>query len=325
MNIAIIGTGGIAHKMARTVTQLPNVNLYAVVSRHLEKAAEFSTVYNIPHFYCDYYEMIENPFIDLIYIALPHTLHYKYVKKALEKKKNVLCEKPLAINSKEAKILFEISKRNGCLLAEAMWTRYMPSRRIINNIINDNIIGNVSFLTANLGYPLQHIDRMKDLRLGAGALLDLAVYPINFMLMSLGSGIETIQSFIVKDTDGIDIKNAITFFYKNGILATVNSNITSYTDRRGIIAGDKGYIEAKPINNCQLVNCYDCNHKIIATYEMPNQITGYEYEIFACQKAIYDGQYECEEMTHKDSLMVLEILDHIREEWNILYPNDLQP
>ena len=77
MNIGIIGAGSIAKTMAKTVFAIPDkAKIYAIASRSLEKAQEFAREFNIPKAYGSYEEMLQNPAIDLVYIATPHSQHY---------------------------------------------------------------------------------------------------------------------------------------------------------------------------------------------------------------------------------------------------------
>lgn len=319
MKIGILGAGSIAHKMAETVCRMEKAEVYAVASRSLGKAEEFAKQYHIPKAYGNYRDLAMDPSVGLIYVATPHSHHYEHVKLCLEHGKHVLCEKAFMINSSQAKETVEMARKKNLLLAEAIWTRYMPSRSIIREAVDSGIIGEVTSLTANLGYVIKHKERLARSELGGGALLDLGVYPINFALMVFGDDYQDVSAQAVLSDQGVDLQNSITLRWKDGKMAVLHSNMQALTDRRGIIHGDKGYLVVENINNCEAISAYDLDRRLIKQYEIPKQITGYEYEVDACRKAIETGAAECREMPLADSIAVMELLDRVREILGIHY------
>lgn len=319
MNVGILGAGGIAHEMAKTICRMEGYGLYAVASRSLEKAVDFAGQYQIPKAYGSYEEMAADPAVDLVYVATPHSHHYEHVKLCLSHGRNVLCEKAFMVNSRQAKEVVRLAQEKHVLLAEAIWTRYMPSRALIREAVDSGIIGEVTSLTANLGYVVKHKERLIRSDLGGGALLDLGVYPINFALMVFGDDYEEVSADAVLSEQGVDLQNSITLKWKDGRMAVLHSNMQVLTDRRGMIYGDKGYITVENINNCESICAYDLNRKLIKQYEIPKQITGYEYEVEACRRAIESGAVECEEMPHTDIIAVMELLDQVKKLVGITY------
>lgn len=319
MKVGILGAGSIAHKMAATISLMEGIEVYAVASRSLKKAEEFAKQYQIPKAYADYRAMAKDPSVDLVYIATPHSHHYTHVKLCLEQGRHVLCEKAFMINSSQAKEAVKLAKEKNLLLAEAIWTRYMPSRSIIRKAVESGMIGEVTSLTANLGYVIKNKERLVRSDLGGGALLDLGVYPVNFALMVFGDDYAEVSAEAVLSGQGVDLQNSITLKWKDGRMAVLHSNMQALTDRRGIIYGDKGYIQVENINNCEAVSVYDLDRNLVKQYEIPPQITGYEYEVEACLRAIENGETECSEMPLSDSVAVMELLDRIREILGIKY------
>ncbi len=319
MKIGILGAGSIAHSMAKTVSRMEGTELYAVASRSIGKAEDFARQYQIPKAYGSYQEMAEDPAVDLVYVATPHSHHYAHVKLCLEHGRNVLCEKAFMVNSSQAREVVRLAREKRLLLAEAIWTRYMPSRALIREAVDSGIIGEVTSLTANLGYVVKHKERLIRSDLGGGALLDLGVYPVNFALMVFGDDYEEVSADAVLSGEGVDLQNSITLKWKDGKFAVLHSNMQALTDRRGVIYGDKGYIVVENINNCESVCAYDLERKLIRKYEIPEQITGYEYEVEACRRAIKAGEVECKEMPHADSVAVMALLDKVRKILGITY------
>ena len=137
LRIGILGCGNIAGTLAGTMVRMPEtLRIEACASRDKAKAEEFASRFDIPKAYGSYEELYEDSDIDLIYIATPHSHHKQQMIAALEHGRNVLSEKAFTVNEKEAKEVFDLAKEKGLFAGEAIWTRYMPSRRIIDGIIS---------------------------------------------------------------------------------------------------------------------------------------------------------------------------------------------
>lgn len=320
MKFAILAPGHIAHSMARAVSEIEKIECYAVASRDYGRAADFAKQWGFEKAYGSYEEMVMDPQVELVYVASPHSHHYEHTKLCLEHGKHVLVEKAFTVNAKQARELIQLSEEKGLLLAEAIWTRYMPSRKMIDDILASGVLGNVTSLTANLGYILPHVERMQNPELAGGALLDLGVYPINFALMAFHGSIKEVNATAIMSPKGVDWMNSITLSFADGKMAVLHSDMLAQTDRQGVISGDKGYLEVQNINNCEEIRVFNLERKMTASYQVPEQINGYEYEVLSCIRAIEEGRTECEEMPHSEILRVMELLDRIREQWGMSYP-----
>lgn len=263
LRMGILGLGKIARKMADTVAQMENVEIVAVGSRNYEKARKFADEFGIEKAYGSYEGLVSDGELELIYVATPHSEHYKHIKLCLKHDKNVLCEKAFTLNSSQAKEVFSLAEEKGLLLTEAIWTRYMPSRKLINEAIESGIIGVPSSLTANLGYVLTQVERVMNPALGGGALLDVGIYTINFALMVFGDDYDTIISKAGFNQEGADVTDSITITWEDGRMAILHSSALAQTDRKGIIYGDKGYLEVENINNCEEIRVYDLELSLI--------------------------------------------------------------
>lgn len=319
MKVGILGAGGIARKMAYTVNNMEGAEFAAIGSRSIDKAEAFAAEFNIPKAYGSYEELVSDSSLDLIYVATPHSRHYEDCMLCLENGRNVLCEKPFTANAEQAEKVLTFAEEKGLFAGEAIWTRYLPMRFKLDEIINSGVIGEISSLSANLGYSIAHVERLIKPELAGGALLDLGVYTINFALMAFGTDIEKITSDCVKNEYGVDSNNSVIIKYKDGKTALLHSNMNSNLDNRGIINGSKGRIEFININNCEGIEVY-LNDGTVTKYETPAQITGFEYEAAASLKAISEGKTECDEMPHSEILRVMKIMDFLRNDWGIKYP-----
>lgn len=316
---AILGAGAIAYKMSTTIKGMPEVEPYIICDTVVEKAQALADEFGFTKVCTSYEEILADDQVDIVYIALPHSLHYKFTKIMLEGGKHVLCEKSFTVSAGQAKELFEIAEAKNLLLQEAIWTRYMPSRKMIDDIIESGVIGEVTSLQANLGYELSAIPRIWDVNFAGGALLDVCVYLIHFARMIFGDNITKISSSAVFK-NGVDMIDDVNIIFDDSKMASLQANVYAAQNRTASIFGTKGYIEIQNINNPEVIRVYNDEYKEIACYPVPEQITGYEYEVYACMRALANGEIECPEAPHAETVKVMEIMDSIRQSWGYEIP-----
>lgn len=319
MKLGILGAGGIASTMAKTVAGMKDVEAYAVAARDLERARVFAQKYEVKKAYGSYEEMLADDEVELVYIATPHSHHYLHAKMCLEAGKYVLCEKAFTVNAEQAQKLFDLAKEKKLLITEAIWTRYMPSRKMINDIIKSGVIGEVTAVTANLSYTVSHVERIRKPELAGGALLDVGVYPINFASMVLGDKVKDVKATAIFQ-NGVDILDSIAMVFEGDRMATLQCGAREISDRMGSIFGTRGYMQVQNINNPEKITVFDTEHKEVASYVVPEQISGYEYEVESCMEAIQEGKLECPEMPHAETIRIMKIMDDIRKSWNYEIP-----
>ena len=320
MNIAFLGAGRIAHVLAKTMVQMPDVTLYAVAARDLDRAEAFASEYGFQKAYGSYTEMLCDPKVELVYIATPHSHHFEHMKLCIEHGKHVLCEKAFTLNAAQAREIKALANAKGVYVAEAIWTRYMPSRSLINEVLSSGIIGKVSTMTCNLSYPVTYKERIVRPELAGGALLDVGIYGLNFALMHFGDDFEQMDSSVRFTDTGVDAQETITLHYPDGRMAVITAGVLARGDRKGIFYGEKGYIIVENINNPQSISAFDLTDTLVQRFEVPKQISGYEYEIREAMARIRAGKTEAESMTLTESIQVMELMDRLRSDWGLVYP-----
>ncbi len=320
MKIGFLGAGNIAVTMATTLQSVKGAECYAVASRDKKRAQEFADKFGFEKAYGSYTDMLSDPYVKLVYISTPHSHHYDHIKMCLDHDKHVICEKAFTANAAQAEEVLAIAEEKNLFITEAIWTRYMPMRNTINRVIRSGIIGKPTSLSANLGYPLEHVKRLTSPELAGGALLDLGVYVLNFASMVFGDEITGIVADCIKYDSGVDAQETIMLTYSDGKMASLYVTMLAQTDRRGIINGSNGYIEIENINNYESIRVYNLERKVVAEYAAPVQITGYEYEINSAMDAIKEGALECREMPHYEIVRMMQLMDSLREAWGIKFP-----
>lgn len=322
LRVGIIGAGWIAEKAAITLKNLEGASCYAIASRSLEKAQAFAEKWQVSCAYGSYSELIADENVDLVYVATPHSHHYDVTKEALENGKPCLVEKAFMANHRQAADIVRISRERKVFLAEAIWTRYQPAVQIVRQLISNGQIGTPRLITATLGYSMGNKPRIMRPDLCGGALLDLGVYAINFVRMFCDSPIEKMESQCVKSDTGMDLTNAISFTFANGMLANVQSSACCVGDNIGVIAGTEGNIIIDNINNPQRIRINKRDRVFVKDINVPKQITGYEYQFIACKQALEEGLIEPPQMPLEETLYIMKMMDELRMKWGVHYPMD---
>ncbi|MFD0705030.1 Gfo/Idh/MocA family protein [Alloscardovia venturai] len=328
-NIAILGAGHIAQKMATTIIDMENderwsgkVNLYAVATHDSQdRADEFAGHFGIDNAFGTYAALLDDPEVDLVYVATPHAMHAQQAIACMEAGKHVLVEKAFTANAEQARAVISKSKETGLTCVEAIWTRFLPTRHLINAIINSGKIGEIVSISANLSYPMAHKERLVKSELAGGALLDVGVYPLNFIAMATDNAdIDHIVTSARLSSQGVDEISQSTFWLDDGIMASMTTSYHEVGDRCGFIRGTRGLIRVENINNPEKIMVLDKNYVVVEEVDIPGQLTGFEYEVDATIKAIAHGDIETQEMPHSETLRIMTICDELREKWGMVYP-----
>ena len=324
LHIAILGAGNIAGTMARTLNGMEEKNerfcCYAVAARELERAEAFAKKYGFEKAYGSYEEMVADENVDFVYIATPHGYHYEHIKLCLEHGKHVLCEKAFTLNAGQAREVFAIAEEKGLLLTEAIWPRYQPMRRILNDLLASGVIGKTHLMVADIAFDSDHVPRMHRPELGGGSLLDITIYPLNLALMAFGDQVTKVDGSVQLTESGVDAQESVTLQFADGKMAVIAASMYAEGDTSAMFCGENGRIYLENIFNPISLTIYNKRGELVEKIMRPDQITGYEYEVRSCLNAIASGMQECPEMMHKDTIFVLELMDQLRAQWGVKYP-----
>ena len=320
--VGIVGAGWIAEKAAITLNGLQGLRCYAIASRSQEKADAFAAQWGVEKAYGSYAALLEDPAVDLVYVATPHSHHFDITRDALNKGIPCLVEKAFMANRNQAQAIVDLSRRKKVFLAEAIWTRYQPAVEMVNSLIREGRIGEVRLITATLGYSMGNKERIFRADLCGGALLDLGVYALNFVRMFCDKPFVSMESQCVKTNTGMDWSNAISIVLEGGILANLQSSAACVGDNIGVIAGTEGNIIIDNINNPQTIRINGPDRVFQEELKVPRQITGYEYQFVACRDAIAEGLLEPTQMPLEETLYIMELMDGLRAKWGVRYPMD---
>lgn len=239
----ILGCGKIAHKFAADLLLTEHATLYACASRDGDKAKSFAQKYNAVTYFDNYEDLAQCSEIDVVYVATPHSFHHDHSILCMQKRKHVLCEKPLGINVSQVQRMIDEAKKHHVLLMEAMWTAFLPTILDIQQTIISGTIGEIRYLTADFGFQAEFDpqSRLFNPSLAGGSLLDIGIYPLFISIVTMGMP-STVQASATLAATGVDSECSILLTYSNGASASLYSSLTCHTDTKCEIYGTKGKI-----------------------------------------------------------------------------------
>ncbi len=324
----ILGCGKIARKFASDLQWVRDAKLVAIGAREQSSADAFAKDFPVQYKHGNYQALVENPEVDVIYVATPHALHYEHVMLCLRHKKAVLCEKAFAMNYWQTKEMIDYAKSQQTFLMEAFWTRFLPHYLKVKDLIAQGKIGDIQYINAEFGFrPTTPISqRIYDPALGGGSLLDVGVYPVFLALDILGKPDE-IHASMIAATSGVDEQCSMQFKYKNGAMANLFSSFAANLATGADIAGNHGRIRLthRFHGPTTLMEFYPgiIDSRQIIEFEK-GKGNGYEYEARHVTKCLQEGLLESPIRAFDDTLLLMQTLDRIRERAGIFYFADGQ-
>lgn len=339
----ILATGKIAHTFARDLMLVPGAALTAVGSRRLASAQAFAAEYDgdtggpiAAH--GSYAELVADPNVDVVYIATPHALHLDNVRLAFEAGKHVLCEKPLTISLADAEEMVALAREHRRFLMEAMWTACHPGVRALQRRLAAGEFGTPRHVHAELGFVVQASpeDRMLNPDLGAGALLDMGIYPLTFAHLLLGEARSMTAQADLREVDdaAFDLSVAMTGAYAGGALATMHASMTSWTSGAAAIATDAGRIDVPEFHHPTRITFAPQAQMADWTADAgplePIEIEpdepvigrGYGNEIAEVNRCLREGLLESPLVPHTQTLTLMRQMEEIRRQTGIRYPGE---
>jgi predicted dehydrogenase len=314
----IIGLGKIANKFATDLVTIENIELVAVASRSQQNADEFAAKYNCKKAYNSYLALVNDPEVDAVYIATPHSFHKEHAILCLQHKKAVLCEKPFAMNLQEVTEMITVAKENNVLLMEALWTFFLPHFNYVLEMVKSDKYGKLKEVEADFGFKSKYDveSRLLKKEIGGGSLLDIGIYPIFAALATLGNP-DSIEAKATFFETGADSECTIVFNYKEA-KATLKSTLLEETPTEAIFTFEKAIIKIhsrfhEPASVTVLENGKE------ETTDFDSKTFGYNYEAEHFSQLIREGKKESNIMTFEFSRNLITTLDKVRNSIGLEY------
>ncbi len=316
----IASTGGIAASMCEALRTLPDARVTAVGSRSQASADAFADRFDIPNAHGSYEALFDDPAVDIVYVASPHSHHHAMTIAALDAGKHVLCEKAFAVNAMQAREMVEAAQRNDRFLMEAMWTWFIPAVVDLRQRVLDGEIGELKVVEANFGIPVFDPDgRHRRLDLAGGALLDLGIYPISFARYLAGDPVAVKAIGTLGDT-GVDATVGGVVSFENGVIGTFHTSLDMLTSLQASVFGTLGRIDVDPPFWFTAGFTVRIAGEEPVHVEIPNQ--GLAHEAQHAIDRIRAGHRESDVIPLATTVSTMELLDDIRAQIGVVYPDE---
>ncbi len=322
----ILAPGWIAQQFAGALRRGTGQQIVAVGSRSLDRARAFADDCGATAAYGSYQELVDDPQVDIVYVASPHSEHHRQARLALEAGKPVLVEKAITRNATEARDLVELARTNGVFLLEAMWSRFLPHYDVIRQAVADGLIGDVTTVFANHGQRLYPggPDRLANPELAGGALLDLGVYPIHFADFVLGP-FDSITATGTLTDRGVDSQESVTVTGTTGALGVLHSSMLAASACTASICGTNGRLEVEGTFYLPTaVRLHDRDGDVIDRYVPVGDVAheGLRYQAAEAARCLTAGLTESPLLPHATTVRIMEAMDAVRGQLGVRFPNE---
>ncbi|MBE5891197.1 MAG: Gfo/Idh/MocA family oxidoreductase [Lachnospiraceae bacterium] len=335
MNIGVYGTGTIASWCSSFIGQInsKDIVMYGCATSPGFDATEFAEKWGWKKVYSSLEDMLEDDYVDVVYVAVPNHLHKEVCLKAIDAGKGVICEKPFAMNYRETKEIVEAAKEKDVFCTEALWPSFLPIRELVLDEIKKGTIGEV------VGGDILQLDnstflpRVMDINLGGGSILDEGPYAIGAMVDYFGTDIQSVHAHVRKFETGVDAGSHYQVEYQNGVTVFVHQTMDWVKDQHldtMTIIGTKGKIWMNAVANPSQCIVYNATGDKIKEIMIPEQlvnqgmppVSGYEHEWIAIEKAFRSGKKETDQVPHEKTLTVAKVMSEIRRQGEMLFPGE---
>lgn len=326
MKWGILAAGGIAHTFTKAIERTSST-VSAVGSRSQERAEQFAGEYGIGRAHGDYAALVADPEVEAVYIASPHSHHREHALLAIEAGKPILVEKAFTRSLAEADEVFAAAEAAGVFVLEAMWTRFLPHVAAIRALIADGAIGDLVSVTADHG---QHFDfdpehRLFNPDLAGGALLDLGVYPLGFILDVLGAPEQVTVDGQLTST-GVDGQFGALLRYPDDRMGVAHSTLWAQTQNAAVITGTEGRIEVDSVyytpTTFRLVRRGD-GPGGGSVEEFDGRVEdGHSFQIAETTRRVAEGVLESPLMSWQHTRDLMAVCDEVRARVGVRYPGE---
>lgn len=307
----IIGLGNIAKRFADSLKNSDVGMLYAGASYTKSKREYFKDQYNIKT-YDNYIDLLDDEDVDVVYIAVPHKDHYKWIKEALNRNKAVLCEKPITLSVEELDELIGIANKKHVFFMEGMKSRFIPMTKQVKKIVDDGVIGDVlrveNSFCYNTAYNENHY--LFDKKQG-GILFDCGIYNIASILQFIDSEVVDIKVNYIKKYD-VDVDTKVELTFASGQSAYMENSMIENREKVMKIIGTKGVITLNPFYR-PTEALVEFNNGESFTGVLPYVNDDFYTEIEEVHHCLSYIKLESSLMTHLDSRKCIELMLKIKE------------
>jgi predicted dehydrogenase len=319
----IVGPGRIAENVVKDFADVDGARAVAVASRSLDRARAFADRHGIERAHGSYAEIIADPDVDVLYVATPHPQHHAIALGALRAGKALLVEKSFTATTPGAVEVVDLARKTGVFVMEAMWTRFQPVVVALRELVAEGAIGEVRSVQADLGVTREYdpTDRLFDVALGGGALLDLGVYVVSFAQMLLGTP-ERVVATGSRFPTGADAEATLLLDHGDGRSATLTTSLRYATPGQARVFGTAGWIDVLPRFHHPETIVLHRQGAAAETITRTPLGSGYAHELIEVTECVRAAHPESSVMPLSDTLAVQSILGDAAEQLGVRYTED---
>lgn len=320
----ILAPGGIAGTFAAAVAARTRSSVVAVGSRSGERARAFASAHGIATAYDSYAALVADDQVDAVYVASPHSEHRAHALVALAAGKPVLVEKAFTRNLAETDEVLAAADHAGLLVAEAMWSRYLPHFDVVRRTVAAGELGDLVFAEADHGQRLwpDGPQRLADPALAGGSLLDLGVYPVSFLDMVLGP-LSDVTVTGTRTDAGVDATAHLSARSESGTLASAWSTMAAATACTARVVGTQARLELDGwFYAPTTIRLIGPDGTVLEESRPSDPEHGFGYQVAEFARVHATGGREPESMPHAATRRVMAVLDAARAQLGVAYPGE---
>jgi predicted dehydrogenase len=319
----IVGPGRIAESLVNDFAVVDGARPVAVASRSLDRAQAFAERHGIDRAHGSYAAILADPDVDVLYVATPHPRHHPLALAALRAGKALLVEKSFTATTAGAFEVVDLARETGVFVMEAMWTRFQPAVVALRELVADGAIGEVRSVQADLGVTREYdpADRLFDLALGGGALLDLGVYVVSFAQMLLGTPDRVVAAGSLFPS-GADAEASLLLDYGDGRSATLMTSLRNALPGQARVFGTTGWIDVLPrFHHPDTIVLHRSGRNPQTLTRTPIG-AGYAHELIEVTECVRAGRSESAVMPLADTLAVQTVLGDAAAQLGVRHAED---
>lgn len=309
MKLLIAGAGFIVSDFLPITKDLPNTEIVGIAgtASDLEQMKKYQDQYHIKELYTDYDEALKKTQADTVYVAVPNFLHYSFAKKALKDNKNVICEKPFTVKYDEFKVLKQLAEEKKLILVEAITNQYLTNYQILKERLKE--LGQIKIVSMNYSQYSHRYDDFKqgkilpvfDPKKGGGALMDLNIYNIHFLVGLFGMPKEV--TYHANIERGVDTSGVLMLDYDSfkAVLIAAKDCAAPVTS---LIEGDKETFQVNgPTNIVDSFDIFKGQEKVHIDNKIYPHRMYEEFKTFEKMIDSHDLTMDKETLDHSDKVM----------------------
>jgi predicted dehydrogenase len=308
----IAATGRIARDVGTVIARHPEHRVAAVSSRALDRAQALATDLGAIA-YGDHRAMIEDPAVQAVYVATPHSNHAEVAEIALAAGKAVLCEKPLTHSLSESERLVALSESTGTFLMEAMWMRFNPLVQLLVARLPE--LGSLRSVHASFGFvaPTDPSSRLWAAELGGGALLDLAVYTVDLARLLLGDPSAVTATGTLR-ADGVDEEQTLHLRFPSGAHALLDTSLVAKLPGTATVVGTHGSALLSPTFHAPTRLDLALRGQEPEVHELSDRRAGFVGEIEEVARCLREGRRDSTVAPQAQTLATSRVLEQARQQ-----------